>query len=180
MDLTERRDFPLADALSVTTGTLLSRSRMAGLCALVEWLEREPAFPARMYKPDMVRLLLASRAAAEHLTAQHPFLSAIKPPAGLDSADLYSWLLDTERAHGESLTLSRAPLPGTVAAMDQVTAGIRDGFAEMRENVHSWVNSVEAAKRALDDFALSLRRGRTLSSARRRHELRARVRLRWG
>lgn len=177
MDLTERRTVPLADVLTVTTGLLLSRTRMDGLCALVQWLQREPPVSARMYEPDIRRLLAAARAARRRLTGQHPFLANLTPQPSLDEADLYAWLLEAERVHGETLTVSRPPLPATVAAMDQFTASARDNFNRMRANVAEWVAGFEAAKRALDAFAaaLSTTNGQP---GRRRHQLRAHGRAR--
>jgi hypothetical protein len=156
MDLTERRSVPLADVLSVTTGVLLSRTRMDGLCALVEWLEREPKIPARMYEDDMHRLLAASHASAEKLVTQHPFLADLKPPSGLDLPDLYSWLLDAEAAHGEMLTVSRAPLPATVAAVDQLTAAIQDNFARLRASLGAFGTAIEAAREGSEALAAQL------------------------
>ncbi|MEU5976366.1 hypothetical protein [Streptomyces sp. NPDC047315] len=94
----ESRAFPLADILSVTTPTLLSRRGMDGLTDLLSWMTGEPL--------QRHQLLRAGDECAPALLQQHPQLVGIVPPPGLDRADLYAWLVEQERIHGAELTVT--------------------------------------------------------------------------
>jgi len=156
MDLTERRNVPLADALSVTTGLMLSRDLMDGVCGLVAWLERTEPFPCLMDRDTLARLKTATEAAKRHLLAQHPTLADVRPPDGLDRADLYAWLLDAERVHGGSLAVSRPASPRVVAAVDQAGAALREGAAALTRSLQGFTLAVAGAKAAIDGFAATM------------------------
>jgi hypothetical protein len=103
----EQRIFPLADVLSVTTGRLLSRRKMEGVCDCIVWLTRTARFPRFMSQQTCARLIVTAAAAKRQILAQHPWLAELQPPADPDPADLYSWLLTAETTHGENITLTR-------------------------------------------------------------------------
>lgn len=94
------RTFPLADILSVTTDTLLSRRLMEGLHALLDYMTGDSLFTHQ--------LIRAADACKPALLAQHPQLAHVAPPQGVDQADLIAWLANAEREHGEHLPV--APL----------------------------------------------------------------------
>lgn len=98
--MTERRTFPLADALSITTDKLLSRSHMGGIYEILGYMTGQSLFTHQL--PD------AADKAKPALIEQHPHLADIQPPDGLDRADLMAWLVEAERVHGE--TIEVAPL----------------------------------------------------------------------
>jgi hypothetical protein len=156
VNLTERRDVPLADILSITTGLVLSRDLMDGVCALVEWLERTDPFPRLMDRDTLIRLKTATESAERRLLAQHPALAGLHPPEGLDRADLYGWLLETERVHGEALTVSRPASLRVVAAVDQAGAALREGAAALTRSLQGFTLAVAGAKAAVDEFAATL------------------------
>jgi hypothetical protein len=105
--MTETRAFPLADVLSITTGKLLSRRKMAGTCDVIVWLTRTAPFPRFMDEPTCRRLLAATAEARQLVTSQRPWLAELQPPGGIDAADLYLWLLAAETAYGEKITVTR-------------------------------------------------------------------------
>lgn len=118
----QTRIFALADALSVTTGTLLSRNGMPGLCDLVEWLTHEQPFIVSD-KPNMRRFLTASAKARDLLILQQPWLIDVRPPEGAGKGELFDWLRDIEDEHGLNLALVReSPMveafTGLTAALD--------------------------------------------------------------
>jgi hypothetical protein len=94
------RTFPLADALSVTTEKLLSRSHMGGIYEILSYMTGQSLFTHQLGD--------ACDKAKPALIAQHPHLAELQPPDGLDQADLMAWLVETERVHGE--TIEVAPL----------------------------------------------------------------------
>jgi hypothetical protein len=92
------RQFPLADILSVTTEKLLSRRRTDGVADLLNWMTS-----------DRLELWQMSRASDEckaALTAQYPFLADLQPTDVQNRADLYAWLIEAERVHGEALDVA--------------------------------------------------------------------------
>ena len=118
----QTRDFALADALSVTTGTLLSRNGMPGLCDLVEWLTHEAPFIVSD-KPNLRRFLTASARARDLLILQQPWLIDVRLPENAGKGALFDWLRDVEDEHGLNLTLVRESavaeaLTGLTAALD--------------------------------------------------------------
>jgi hypothetical protein len=132
------RSFPLADVLSVTTGTLLSRRRMDGVCDLVAYL---------------------TDTARTELLRQHPILDGLIPPAGLDHADLYSWLVATEETHGLELTIRCPhphPTPREIAAFDQVMAGFKESTARLVESFAGFAETVANFSESLQDLAAAL------------------------
>lgn len=95
--MTDSRPFPLADILSVTTPALLSRRRMEGLGDLLNYLTGDNL--------KTWQYLRAADECAVALCAQHPFLADLQPPQGLDKQDLYAWLVEAERTHGNEVTV---------------------------------------------------------------------------
>lgn len=96
--MTEPREFPLADVLSVTTGMVLTRRGGEALDDILNWATG-----------DQLSWWQAPRAAdacIEAFTSQHPFLADLVPLDGLDKPDLYAWLLAAEVEHGETVTLT--------------------------------------------------------------------------
>lgn len=92
--------FPLADALSITTGKLLSRSHMDGIYEILGYMTGQSLFTHQLGD--------AADKAKPAILAQHPHLADVQPPEGIDTADLMSWLVEAERVHGE--TVEVAPL----------------------------------------------------------------------
>jgi len=89
------RQFPLADILSVTTEKLLSRRRMDGVADLLNWMTGD--------RLELWQMLRASDECEKALLAQHPFLADLKVPQVRNRAGLYTWLVESERIHGEHL-----------------------------------------------------------------------------
>ncbi|TWE17090.1 hypothetical protein [Kitasatospora atroaurantiaca] len=92
------RVFPLADILSVTTEKLLSRRRMDGVADLLNWMTGD--------RLEIWQMLRASDECEAALVQQHPFLAGLKPPQAPDRAELYAWLVEAERVHGEQLEVA--------------------------------------------------------------------------
>lgn len=92
------RTFPLADILSVTTPALLSRRGMDGLGDLLNHMTGD-----NLQKWQYLR---AADECAAALCDQHPFLAGLQPPTGADKADLYAWLVEAERRHGEEIPVT--------------------------------------------------------------------------
>ncbi|KIF67613.1 hypothetical protein HY68_01555 [Streptomyces sp. AcH 505] len=101
--MSKSRSFPLADVLSITTRRLLSRTRMDGMGALLNYMTGQDIFSEQVIPAH--ELLVAGGAAASVLIEQHPFLADLQPPTGLDTPDLMAWLIEIERAHGELVTV---------------------------------------------------------------------------
>jgi hypothetical protein len=96
--MTDTRPFPLADILSVTTPALLSRRGMEGLGDLLNYMTGDDL--------KTWQYLRAADECASALHDQHPFLADLQPPNGVDKADLYAWLVEAERQHGEELAVT--------------------------------------------------------------------------
>ncbi|MFI2349712.1 hypothetical protein ACH492_22195 [Streptomyces sp. NPDC019443] len=99
--MTETCSVPLADVLSVTTDKLLSRRHVDGVYDLLRHMTGQDVYTHQLGK--------VADACAPALIEQHPFLADLKPPTGLDRSDLYAWLVEAERIHGEEIAV--APLP---------------------------------------------------------------------
>jgi hypothetical protein len=86
----------LADILSITTGRLLSRSRMEGIYRILNDLTGDNLMTHQLPR--------AEDHCAPGLIAQHPFLADVTPPAeGCALADLMAWLEALEQQHGTEL-----------------------------------------------------------------------------
>ncbi|MCE7081181.1 hypothetical protein [Streptomyces sp. ST2-7A] len=98
---TQSEDMPLADVLSITTGRLLSHDHMGGVYRIL----------GHMTGQDLMthQLPRATDACAPALLEQHPQLASVTPPETTDTADLYAWLLATEKEHGTTVPV--LPLP---------------------------------------------------------------------
>ncbi|MHB9857624.1 DUF7736 domain-containing protein [Streptomyces sp. YIM S03343] len=92
--MTERHAFPLADILSVTTGKLLSHRHMDGIYDILSHMTGQSLFTHQLGD--------ACDKAKPALLEQHPHLTDVRPPDGLDKHDLLAWLVETERVHGET------------------------------------------------------------------------------
>lgn len=89
---------PLADVLSVTADRLLSRRHIGGVYDLLSHMTGQDVYTHQ--------LGTAADACAPALVEQHPFLADLKPPVGLDRDDLYAWLVEAERVHGETVDVT--------------------------------------------------------------------------
>ncbi|ACU71840.1 hypothetical protein Caci_2931 [Catenulispora acidiphila DSM 44928] len=89
----EPRTFPIADVLSVTTGVLLSHDHIEGVYRILNFLTGDSLLTHQL--PG------AAEACRPQVIAQHPWLADIQPPAGLNMADLFSWLTAVESEHPE-------------------------------------------------------------------------------
>lgn len=96
--MTATRPVPLADVLSVTTDKLLSRRHLDGIYELLRHMTGQDVYTHQLGKVAV--------ACAPALIDQHPFLAGLKPPNGLDRSDLYAWLINTERTHGEMVDVT--------------------------------------------------------------------------
>lgn len=92
------REFPLADALSVTTEKLLSRRHMDGIYEILSYMTGQSLFTHQLGD--------ACDKAKPALISQHPQLAELQPPDGLDRADLMAWLVEAERVHGETIKVT--------------------------------------------------------------------------
>lgn len=101
------REFPIADILSVTTGRLMSRARppILGVAELVSHITG--AMTVAGGHLDPVALQAADAHATSELRRQYPWLGDVEAPSG-DNADLYAWLIEQEREHGETLLVAPA------------------------------------------------------------------------
>lgn len=151
-----RKQFPLADILSVTTGTLVSRRKMDGVCDLVAFITATPTAPRFMDRAAIRALLANTDDARAELIRQHPFLDDIAPPVGLDNADLYSWLVAAEEANGSELTV-RCPHnslpPHVIAAIDQFEASFKDGIAKLRDSFAQFTDVLDDAAARMRELA---------------------------
>jgi hypothetical protein len=94
--------FRLATVLSVTTGILLDdREGIAGVHQFLDYMTGDTLMTHQLVR--------ACDAAAPELKRQHPWLADLTPLAG-DWPDLYAWLIEQERLHGDTITVT--PLTG--------------------------------------------------------------------
>lgn len=96
--MTETRPMPLADVLSVTTDRLMSRRHVDGIYDLLRHMTGQDVYTHQLGK--------VADACAPALLEQHPFLRDLQPPEGLDAPDLMAWLVETERVHGEEVSVT--------------------------------------------------------------------------
>jgi hypothetical protein len=99
--VTDTRDFPLADVLSVTTGCMLS-DHVDGLYRILNHLTGD--------SPVTHQLGRAAEACRPGVIEQHPQLAGVVPPEGIDVPEVMAWIAEQERVHGDSLVL--APISG--------------------------------------------------------------------
>jgi hypothetical protein len=108
--MNEEREFPLADVLSITTPNLLSRRHMDGVIDLVNWMRGtdfaydETRF---QYVSGDRNLVDEARVCRGEIVWQHLFLAELQPPAGIDTPDLYAWLIHVERQWGDTVSIQR-------------------------------------------------------------------------
>lgn len=102
--MTEPRDFPLSDILSVTTGRLLSRDGMDGVYRILQYLTGAPIFTHQI--PDAIDLCHLP------LLRQHPQLLNVVPQANAQIDAIEEWLTGQEQIFGETLEVS--PIDGWV------------------------------------------------------------------
>lgn len=96
--MTDSRAFPLSDVLSVTTEKLLSRRHMDGIYDILSFMTGQSLFTHQLGD--------ACDKAKAALLEQHPHLADVRPPDGLDQADLMAWLVEAERVHGETIEVT--------------------------------------------------------------------------
>lgn len=151
-----RKTFPLADVLSVTTGRLVSRRKMDGVCDLVAFLTGTKPAPRFMSPDDVLDLLARTSSARAELVRQHPFLAELAPPAALDDADLYGWLVTAQETRGTELTV-RCPHnslpPHAIAAFDQFEASFKDGIAKIRDSFAQFTDVLDDAAARMRELA---------------------------
>ena len=150
----QTRDYPLADILSATTPYLFSRTRMQGLCDLVDWMTFAKPTPDRITLPVWSEFRTRSAIARTALLRQHPQLTGLTPRTELDEADLFAWLLEAERTHGESLPVGRADvemgaiIEGLSRACQPLLESLGNAMAQMTRAFMPVVESVEQLGRA--------------------------------
>lgn len=95
------KEFPLADALTVTTGKLLSRRHMDGVYQILNFMTQDSLFTHQLPR--------ACDAMQPVLLEQHPWLAGLNPPDGIDTTDLFAWLADMEAQHPGAVVVTAAP-----------------------------------------------------------------------
>ncbi|GGW15771.1 hypothetical protein GCM10018980_51650 [Streptomyces capoamus] len=96
--MSETRTVALADVLSVTGDRLVYRRHMDGIYDVLRTMTGQDV--------STHQLVDVADAVAPVLIEQHPSLAELKPPRGADAPDLMTWLVETERAHGQSLEVT--------------------------------------------------------------------------
>ena len=91
----ETRSLPLSDALSITTGKLLSHDHMDGIYRILGYMTGQDLFTHQ--------LGTAADKCKPALLEQHPFLAELQPPDGADAPDLMAWLAHVEKTHGATI-----------------------------------------------------------------------------
>lgn len=94
-------EFPLADALTITTGKLLSRRHMDGVYKILNFMTQDSLFTHQLPR--------ACEAMQPVLLDQHPWLAELNPPDGIDKAALLAWLTDVESRYPGSVVVTAAP-----------------------------------------------------------------------
>lgn len=94
---TQGREFPLADILSVTTERLLSRRHMDGLYDILGYMTGDALMTHQLPR--------ASDVCKPVLLQQHPQLTGVLPPKGIDAPDLMAWLIHAEGEYGDTLVV---------------------------------------------------------------------------
>lgn len=96
--MTDTRDFPLADVLTVTTGRLLSHDHMAGVYRILNFLTGDDLMTHQLSR--------AAQACRPALVEQHPWLDGLTPPEDIDAPDLLAWLIAQEATHGDTVSVT--------------------------------------------------------------------------
>lgn len=157
MTTSDTRDFPLGDILSVTTPYLLSRNRMQGLCDLVDWMTFAKPTPDQITLPVWNEFRTRSAIARTAPLRQHPHLEGVCPRTELDEADLYAWLIEQERVHGQSLPVARADvemaaiIEGLSRACQPLLESLGNAMAQMTRAFMPVIESVERLGSAIEE-----------------------------
>lgn len=167
----DSRHFPLADVLSITTGRLLTRRTPHPGQALDDLLHHMTGDRLAWWQAPR-----AADACTQTLVEQHPFLASLRPLPGSDTPDLYAWLLEAERRHGQTLTVvpltdwvrqdpaqelldqvQLAHLPvlhidpaAREAALARATAAMQNAVAAFSTLAPAVANTAASMRRALD------------------------------
>ena len=97
--MTEQRDFPIADVLSVTTGRLVNRRGIRAVHELLGWLAGQPVHDDEL--PDLLELYVPL------LLTQHAWLLEVIPPCHQASkAEIGAWVAKQRVLHGDTLTIT--------------------------------------------------------------------------
>lgn len=88
------KDFHLGDILSITTSHLVSPRHIDGVYDILGWMTGEPLWTHQLPR--------ASRECQPFLLQQHPDLTAVKFPEGLEGeAGVAAWLAEQVAVYGE-------------------------------------------------------------------------------
>lgn len=89
--------YGLDDILSITTGRLLSRSHVAGLYDILNYMTGDNLMTHQLPR--------AAGVCGPALLAQHPELRGVEPPKGdgITQEELFAWLDQAEERHGKLL-----------------------------------------------------------------------------
>lgn len=115
-----QRLYGLDDILSITTGRLLSRRHVAGLCDILNHMTGDNLMTHQLPR--------AATACGPALLDQHPKLRSVEPPSGdsITQEELLAWLDQTEEKYGKTLPVQ--PLaPGAWEIRDPI-----EELSEMR------------------------------------------------
>lgn len=91
------RIFPLADALTVTTGRLLCHDHMGGVYRILNYLTGDDLMTHQLPR--------AMDACTPAVLAQHPQLAGVEPPTDIDAPDVAAWLAWAESEYGNEFPL---------------------------------------------------------------------------
>jgi hypothetical protein len=116
--MAERRQFPLGDVLSITTGRLLSPQGIGGVYEILNFITGD-----NLYTHQLPR---ACDECKPHLLKLFPKLASVDTTA-VTGDNWKAWLLDRVMEHGEILTIE-AMAPGEHYFIDPVS--------ELAEKVH--------------------------------------------
>lgn len=128
----ESRDFGLGDVLSVTSGILVSRRRVDGVCDVLQFMVGEPVWTHQIPRvcgevtPEILR--------------QHPRLASIAAPTDWPDGDdeavaaaVYGWLDALEAEHGATVSLRPLSEP-----LDHTSISPLDELAMMRPDMEAF------------------------------------------
>lgn len=91
----ETRDFHIGDVLSITTGMLVSPSRMRGIYQILNWMTGDNLFTHQLPR--------ASAECAGPLLEQHPDLAGVQVPDEFEcEAHVMEWLAKQVERYGET------------------------------------------------------------------------------
>jgi hypothetical protein len=96
--MTDTRDFPLADILSITTGRLLSHRHMDGVYEILNHLTGDNLMTHQLPR--------AAETCRPALIAQHPFLVDLTVAEDMPVPELLAWLAEAETKHGASFPVT--------------------------------------------------------------------------